>query len=186
MAGLAARLREGRKTVFVTREPGGTPVGEAVRRVLLKPGLEIAPLAEALLVNAARVQHVTDAIAPALSRGEIVLCDRFIDSTLAYQGYGRGVDMALLERLCAAAANGVMPDLTFVLDVPVALSRLRIGDRGAGADRIEVQDDAFHERVRSGFLQLASTSLRYRVLDGTKAPELLVDEAMLVVSQRVA
>jgi dTMP kinase len=183
MTGLAARLRDTGKTVFITREPGGTPLGEAVRAIFLEPKLTIAPLAEALLVNAARVQHVADAISPALARGEIVLCDRFTDSTLAYQGYGRGVDLALLERLCEAAVDGVMPDLTFVLDLPVRLSRARIGNRGKNADRIEAQDDAFHERVRDGFLRLASTSQRYRVLDGTKAPEVLVEEAMVAVNE---
>lgn len=172
VAALSERLRASGKETIVTREPGGTPAGDAIRRIFLQPGLEIAPLTEALLVNAARAQHVLDVIEPALRRGAIVLCDRFVDSALAYQGYGRGIDLQMLRELCDTAAGGLVPDLTFVLDIPVPISRERTAARNAGAnDRLEGEDSAFHERVRRGFLDLARQAPRYKVIDATKPPE---------------
>ncbi len=178
VAGLSSRLRSAGREIIVTREPGGTPVGDAIRHVFLAPGLTIVPLAEALLINASRAQHVVDLIEPALERGTIVLCDRFVDSTLAYQGYGRGIDLAFLTGLCAVAAGERLPDVTFILDVPVAVSRERVARRdGTASDRMEREDVAFYERVRRGFLDLASRSPRYRVFDATKPSEELVAEA---------
>jgi dTMP kinase len=178
VAGLFRRLRETSTEIIVTREPGGTPAGDAIRKVFLEPGLTIAPLTEALLINASRAQHVVDVIEPALRRGALVLCDRFVDSTLAYQGYGRGIDGPFLEQLCAAAAGDRFPDLTFVLDLPVAISRERVALRdGLVLDRMEQQDEAFYERVRRGFLSLAERSNRYRVFDATKPPEELIAQA---------
>ena len=176
LAGLAGRLRTGGREVLTTREPGGTPVGDAIRDIFLNRSIEISPLTEALLVNAARAQHVADLIAPALACGKAVICDRFVDSTLAYQGYGRGLDLAWLRSACTAATGGLEPNVTFVLDLPVELSRERTAQRRVEADRMERQDDAFHERVRNGFLELARAP-RHRVLDATLAPELLVEEA---------
>jgi dTMP kinase len=178
VAGLFQRLRAAGRETIVTREPGGTPVGDAIREIFLKPGVAIAPMTEALLLNAARAQHVALVIEPALSRGTWVLCDRFVDSTLAYQGYGRGIDLALLASLCDTATGGRVPDRTFVLDIPVSISRerTRIRDAGAG-DRMEREDAAFYERARLGFLELASQSSRYRVLDATKPPEELIAQA---------
>jgi len=178
VAGLAERLRAQGKETIVTREPGGTPVGDLIRSVFLTPGLLVAPLTEALLINASRAQHVLDLIEPALKRGAIVLCDRFVDSTLAYQGYGRGIDLALLRELCDAASGGRVPDRTFVLDLPVAVSRERVAARdGDAGDRMEQQDAEFYERARLGFLDLARTAPRYRVLDATKPPRELIAEA---------
>jgi dTMP kinase len=187
LTGLAQRLRDQGRPLFVTREPGGTPVGDAIRRIFLDdPNLSIAPLTEALLINASRAQHVLDAIRPALERGEIVLCDRYTDSTLAYQGYGRGYDLACLRELCDAATNGLAPDLTFILDVPVSVSEERLVSRAGSADRMELQDRAFHERVRNGFLTLAQLAPRYHVLDGRRDPSDLVGAAMRVLAERVA
>ncbi|HTX04120.1 MAG TPA: dTMP kinase [Candidatus Acidoferrales bacterium] len=182
VAGLAERLRARDQETIVTREPGGTPAGDAIREIFLRPGLQIAPLTEALLLNAARAQHVVDLIEPALRRGVLVLCDRFVDSTLAYQGYGRGIDLALLRELCDMATGGLVPDLTFVLDLPVPISRERTAarDRGAG-DRMEREDAGFYERVRGGFLDLAERSPRYHVLDATKPPEELVAQVYRVL-----
>jgi dTMP kinase len=185
LAGLADRLRDARKEIFVTREPGGTLLGEAVREIFLDPGLAVSPLAEAMLMNAARAEHVEGAIRPALRRGQIVLCDRFTDSTLAYQGYGGGVDLAILEQLAAIATGGLMPDLTFVLDVPVTVSRARLRRRGQSDDRIEALGDDFHGRVRAGFLELARSSPRYRVIDGTKPPHEIVELALDAVRASV-
>jgi dTMP kinase len=182
VAGLSERLRSAGKETIVTREPGGTPVGDAIRRIFLEPGLQVAPLTEALLINAARAQHVVDAIGPALHRGAVVLCDRFVDSTLAYQGYGRGIDLEFLRDLCDAATGGLVPDATIVLDLPVAISRERTASRdGSRGDRMEREDPDFYERVRRGFLDLAARSPRYHVLDATKSPLELVAEAYAMI-----
>jgi dTMP kinase len=186
VAALSERLRASGKEIIVTREPGGTPVGDAIRQIFLQPGLEIAPLTEALLINAARAQHVLDVIGPALRRGAIILCDRFVDSTLAYQGYGRGIDMTFLRELCTTAAGGLVPDLTFVLDIPVAISRERACARDVGAgDRMEREGTQFYEWVRNGFLDLAQQSRRYKVVDATKPPEDVAAEAYRVIGALV-
>jgi dTMP kinase len=185
VAGLAAALRAGGHEVVVTREPGGTPAGDAIREIFLSRDVAISPLAESFLVNAARAQHVRDVIRPALEAGKLVLCDRFTDSTLAYQGYGRGVDIGLLQALCAAAVDGLEPMLTLLLDVPLAVARVRMTQRSANEDRIESEGDAFHQRVRRGFLELAK-SPRHRVLDGTLAPKRVVESALReIVEARV-
>lgn len=177
LSGLSDRLRSQGREIFVTREPGGTPVGDAIRALFLDRDVSIAPLTEALLVNAARAQHVADRIRPELAAGRIVLCDRFVDSTLAYQGYGRGVDLKVLQSLCDAATGELEPDLTFVLDIPLDLSRSRMIARGRAVDRLEAEGDGFHQRVRDGFLALARGP-RYRVLDGTQSPEELLERAL--------
>ncbi len=177
VAGLAARLQADGKRVAITREPGGTPLGDAVRNVFLDRRLTIEPLAEAFLVNAARAQHVEEVIRPALSSDAIVLCDRFTDSTLAYQGYGRGMDLELLRALSDFAAGGVEPDAVLLVDLPVAAARARLRERSGAPDRIEIEDDAFHERVRQGFLELARGP-RHRVLDGALSPDRLVEDAL--------
>ncbi|HTV92284.1 MAG TPA: dTMP kinase [Verrucomicrobiae bacterium] len=186
VAALAERLRATGREIIVTREPGGTAVGDEIRGIFLEPGLQLAPLTEALLVNAARAQHVLDLIEPALRRGALVLCDRFVDSTLAYQGYGRGIDMHFLRQLCSAAAGGLVPDITFVLDIPVSVSRERAARRdGGNGDRMERENDDFYEWVRRGFLDLAQRSRRYRVIDATKPPEEVAAEAIAVLEERL-
>ncbi len=185
IAGLSSRLRASGKETIVTREPGGTALGDSVRRIFLEPGLAVAPLTEALLINAARAQHVVERIEPALKRGLLVICDRFTDSTLAYQGYGRGIDLGFLRSLCDAAAGGLVPDLAILLDIPVAVSRERVAARG-GADRMDMLDDGFYTRVRDGYLDLARQAPHYRILDGTRTPEELVAAALDLVLQRAA
>jgi dTMP kinase len=185
LGGLSDRLRSRGLEIFATREPGGTPIGDDIRALFLERSVEIAPLTEALLVNAARAQHVADRIRPELAAGRIVLCDRFVDSTLAYQGYGRGVDLALLQELCDAATGGLSPALTLLCDVPVETSRSRTRTRGRPADRLESEDDAFHHRVRDGFLALARGA-RYCVLDGTLSPEEVLERALHAVDARLA
>ncbi|HEY1976553.1 MAG TPA: dTMP kinase [Candidatus Baltobacteraceae bacterium] len=175
LAGLSERLR-GRQLV-VTREPGGTPLGDKIRSIFLDRAIAIDALTEAMLVNAARSAHVIDVIAPALAGGKLVLCDRFVDSTLAYQGYGRGLDLPMLRELCAIATAGLEPDVTLLLDLPVAVSRERTRARHPELDRMESEDDGFHERVRHGFLELARGSNRYLVLDATLDGATLIDRA---------
>jgi dTMP kinase len=154
---------------LATREPGGTPLGEPIRRLLLDAGsAPVAPLAELLLYCADRAQHVTQVIGPALAAGRPVLCDRFSDSTIAYQGHGRGLDLDLVRSIEARARGGLTPALTFVFDCPPSEGLARVRRRSMATDRIESAPLAFHERVREGFLTLAATSpARYRVLDST-------------------
>lgn len=186
LSGLAEKFRADGRELFITREPGGTPVGEAIRHVFLQPGLAIAPLTEALLINASRAQHIVDAIRPALERGTVVICDRYVDSTIAYQGYGRGLELGLLRRLCEAASDGLLPDITFVLDVPVKTSRSRVAKRVDFSDRVEAEEDAFHERVRYGFLELARQAPRYYVLDGERSAPDVLDDAYRILQGRVS
>lgn len=186
MNGLADALRAMDVPLVTTREPGGTEVGDRIRAIFLESTGRIEPFAEALLINASRTHLVAHVIEPALEEGMTVLCDRFIDSTLAYQGYGRGLALEMLEPLCDAATLGLRPDLTFLIDIPVAVSRQRVSSRStAGAhhpDRMEREDDEFHERVRQGYLELAqSDSERIRVLDGTVA----ASELLLVALQEL-
>lgn len=146
---------QGRR-VCVTREPGGTPMAEAIRDLLLDPAhAALSPAAELFLYEAARAQHVDEKIRPALEAGQIVLCDRFADSTTAYQGAGRGLERNDVLRLHQAATRGVWPDLTIVLDLPAEAGLARARQTGA-PDRIEAEPLAFHERVRHEFLRLAN------------------------------
>ena len=154
IAALADDLRSNGVNVLLTREPGGTSLGDAIRRLVLAPGAVFDPLAEALLMNASRAQHVADVVGPALRAGTTVLCDRFFDATLAYQGYGRGLDVEMLLELCLIATQRISPDLTFLLDLAPEISRARVQARGA-SDRLEGEELAFHARVRAGYLDVA-------------------------------
>jgi dTMP kinase len=152
---------------LLTREPGGTATGERIRALLLDPDLpSVAVRAEVLLLLAARAQHVAEVIEPALAAGRDVVCDRFAGSTLAYQGYGRGVDLEQLGSLCAWAASDVEPDRVILLDVPPEVAARRLGRRGP-ADRMENEGPVFFERVGQGFRALAAQDpQRWRVVDG--------------------
>jgi dTMP kinase len=172
-ARLAAALRARGLDPLVTREPGGTPLGRRLREALLAPGEGVrarSPLTEALLMVADRHEHVVQLIEPALAAGRAVLCDRHADSTLAYQGGGSGVDLAALRALNALATCGLVPDLTFLFDLPVDTALARLAARGGGAalDRFESEAVAFHERVRAAYLELAAAEpARFVVLDAT-------------------
>ncbi|HUI62699.1 MAG TPA: dTMP kinase [Steroidobacteraceae bacterium] len=143
--------------VRATREPGGTPLAERVRNVVLERGAEtVSGTAETLLMFAARSIHVDNFIRPALARGEWVVCDRFTDATRAYQGHGRGIDLAWIEQLAMAVQGGLQPDCTLLLDLPVAAGLARARSRsGHAADRFEAETEAFFTRVREGYLQVA-------------------------------
>jgi dTMP kinase len=164
---LAAHLRARGHAVVETREPGGTPAGEAIRRLLLATDpLPLTPAAELFLYCADRAQHIAEVVRPALAAGRIVLCDRFTDSTIAYQGYGRGLDLGALRALDAHARDGVWPDLTLLLDCPVAEGLARARGRAYTLDRFEAETTAFHERVREGFQTLAAAEHgRFCVID---------------------
>ena len=175
-AGLvAAALRTTGYRVTVTREPGGTRAGEAIRAIFLDPAVSLHAAAELLLVLADRAQHVREKLKPALAAGEIVVSDRYSDSTTAYQGYGRGLDLQLLEDLNRLASDGTRPDLTIVLDLPVetGLDRTRERVRGdvRGPDRFEGEQVEFHRRVRKGFLKIARAEPgRVITIDATRPP----------------
>jgi dTMP kinase len=141
----------------LTREPGGTPLAERVRSIVLERGNEtVTPPAETLLMFAARAIHLENLIRPALSRGEWVICDRFTDATRAYQGHGRGMDLAWIEQLAHAVQGELQPDRTLILDLPVAVGLARArGRSGSAADRFEAERAEFFERVRAGYLTLA-------------------------------
>ncbi len=140
---------------LVTREPGGTPLADEIRSLLLSPRKEtVFPEAELLLYEAARAQHVRGVIFPALSSGRAVLCDRFCDATLAYQGFSRGIDGARIEWLNTFASAGLVPDLTFLLDIPPEEGLARVSSRGSRPDRLEGESLRFHQSVREGYLRL--------------------------------
>jgi dTMP kinase len=184
IAALSEELTTRGNVVLVTREPGGTPLGDALRAVFLDPALVVDPIAEVMLLNASRAQLVADIIAPALKKRSIVLCDRFFDATVAYQGYGRGLNVDSLLEICLTATHRIAPDLTFLIDIPVELSQARLRARG-GADRLEREDAAFHTRVREGYLALAERfPNRFVVLEGTQPPGVLAAAAWGVFSDR--
>ena len=171
IARLERYLRDRGFRVDVTREPGGTPIAEAIRDVLLDPANNaMVSMTELLLYEAARAQHLHERILPALERGVMVLCDRYADSTTAYQGGGRGLSRGMLRTLHDIATNGRWPDLTIVLDVPVAVGATRRA--GTALDRIELEASAFHERVRQAFLDIAREEPhRVKIVDGAQPVE---------------
>ncbi len=173
---LVERLCARGVAVLHTREPGGTPTGEAIRQLLQHDGAGESPVsaAEVLLFCASRAQLIARVIAPALARGTWVVCDRFTDSTLAYQGYGRGFDLATLRTLNTFATDGLIPDLTLLFDVDTTTGFTRVHARTDGSgvsptDRFERESSGFHEHIRRGFLELAAREPdRFRVFDTTQ------------------
>ena len=184
---LAETLRSSGRVVVETREPGGTPAGAAIRALLL--GAEATPLTgqtELFLVCADRAQHVSQVIRPALADGRVVVCDRFSDSTLAYQGYGRGLDLAVVRALDAEARGGLAPVLTFLLDCPVDVGLGRAKARAGAADRFEREAVAFHQRIRDGFLALAADAPdRIVVIDSTADPAVASERILAVTRARL-
>lgn len=178
LAALREVLAEGGREVVCTREPGGTPEGEAIRELLLAPGRELVPEAELLLMFAARAQLVRQVIRPALERGAAVLADRFTDASFAYQGGGRGLDAGHIAELERWAA-GLRPDLTFLLDVGVAQGLERARSRGGEPDRIESEREDFFERVRRAYLARATAEpARFRVIDASQPADAVRDAAV--------
>jgi dTMP kinase len=166
---LAERLRARGHDVLLTQEPGGTKLGEHLRRALLDGSAQVGDAAELLLYVADRAQHVEEVVRPALQQGRTVVCERYADSTLAYQGYGRGLDLDFVRRANHFATGGLEPDLTLLLDLPPEIARQRL----AGTpDRLEREEPAFHARVANGYRELARAHPgRIRMVDATAAPE---------------
>jgi len=173
----------------LTREPGGTPLAESVRRIALSHGQEpLSTAAETLLMFAARSIHVENLIRPTLAQGESVVCDRFTDATRAYQGHGRGVDLALIETLARAVHGDLQPHCTLLLDLPVAVGLERARARsGAASDRFEAETAAFFERVRAGYLQIARREPdRMRVIDASRSLDEVERQVGVVLQTLVA
>ncbi len=182
------------KPCLCTREPGGTTLGKMIRRVLLEAGnVEISSPAELFLYLADRAQHVHEVIRPALASGKLILCDRFTDSTLAYQGYGRGIDLLMLRQLNQVASHGIQPHLTFLLDCPVEVGLSRTAKRilenqsaKGREDRFEQERLEFHERVRRGFLELAEKEPeRFFVVDASRSIQEVHGEIRRIVDKKL-
>jgi dTMP kinase len=175
--------------VLQTREPGGTRIGERIRSVLLSPEhRNMSPMTELLLYEACRAQLIAEHVQPELEKGSLVLCDRYTDATMAYQGFGRGLDLDLVDRLNHLAGQGIEPDLTVLLDCSVeeGLQRIRTryerdekGNRQGGPDRLEAEERAFHERIRQGYLRLAEKHKgRIRRVDSSEEVEVVHAKVM--------
>jgi dTMP kinase len=169
---LADALSQSGAKTLVLRDPGGTAIGERIRAVLLdREMLDMSDFTELFLFSASRSQLVQEIIKPALESGTIVVCDRFYDSTTAYQGWGRGLSLAAIKTINRVAANGLVPTITYFIDIPVSEIELRMRHQKAGADRMEMSGRAFYERVRDGFLQQAKEEPRFEVIDGRMSIE---------------
>ncbi len=171
---LAKKLQKEGYNVLATKEPGGTQVGDAVREILLDPKFTINSLSEFLLYSASRAQLVREVINPALAQNKIVVCDRFLASSIAYQGYGRGLDLDLLYNFSKEVTTGLEPRLTFLLDIAIEKGLQRVVMRG-GIDRLEQSNLSFHHRVRQGFLKLARANSSWRILNAEEAEEVLAE-----------
>ena len=180
---LANRLAKEEREVVTLREPGGTSIGEAIRDVVKHPpgNKPISPDAELLLMNASRAQLVQQAIQPALASGAVVLCDRFYDSSLAYQGYGRGLDLAKVQHAIDLAVGETKPDITLLLDIPLEVSAERVANRqfktGESIDQFDRSGDTFFKRVLDGFHALAKGDPeRLRTINADQSPDSVSDE----------
>lgn len=189
---LARSLEEQGRRVLMTREPGGCPIADKIRGILLDAGnLEMNPTAELLLYAAARAQHVAEVVKPALNEGRIVLCDRFTDATLAYQGYGRGLDLSIISELNMIAAASLKPQLTLLLDCPVETGLSRAVARinaaaGPREERFELESAQFHRRVKDGYLKLAAAEPeRFIIIDGSGNIEQVAENVKKAVLSRV-
>ncbi len=183
---LVERLRSRGTVPLVTREPGGTPVAERVRELLLDPALAPNQLAEAFLLQAARAELVAKVIRPALEAGRVVLCDRYADSTLAYQGAGRGLDLALLESMNRAATSGIVPDLTLLFDLDPEAGIERRARAPGTLSRLDREPLEFHRRVRAKFRELAASEpRRFVVIDAASLPDQIESKIWSVIEPRL-
>jgi len=169
---------------LITRDPGGTSLGKQIRRILLHAETAVDPVTELLLYQADRAQHVSELIAPSLKKGMVVLCDRYIDSSLAYQGYGRNIDLALIYQLNQISTGGLMPELTILFDIDseAGLSRLH----PSGHDRLECEAIDFHKRVRHGYLELAKAEpKRWQIIDASRAMSAVQEDLQRIVADKL-
>ena len=186
IAALAARLRADGMDPLVTREPGGTPLAEGIRALLLDPERRPVPLAEAFLMQASRAQLVEKLLRPALAQGRVVLCDRYDDSTLAYQGAGRGLDAEMLAGWNRAATGNLVPDLTLLFDLPHEAGLERRQRAEGATNRLDREPAEFHARVRARYLELAAADpARWVVLDALRPPAELESRVWEIVKPRL-
>jgi dTMP kinase len=179
--GLSSRLRMQGHEVVVTREPGAGEVGRRIREILLH-GPKLHPIAEVLLFLADRAEHCATVIGPALKECKIVLCDRFADSTVVYQGHARGLDLEMLRAWNQAATQGTVPALTILLDLPAEEGLKRLSNK----DRLDAEPLEFHQKVRQGFLEESKREPgRWAVLDASQAPEVLLEQASALINDRL-
>lgn len=173
--------------VVVTREPGGTPVGESIREVLHDCAhTEITSETEILLYSASRAQHVAEIVRPAIEAGKVVLCDRFSDSTYAYQGYGRGLSLSDLRQITTFATQSLTPDLTLYLDVPPEVGLQRRKTSGEALNRLDRESLAFHQRVRAGYLELMKADPgRWRYVDATGTPDAIQERLREILLEAI-
>lgn len=186
---LGEHLRRRERAVVMTKEPGGTPLADRIRAILLDSANVIDPIAEVFLFAASRRQHTTEIIEPALARGEVVLCDRYADSTLAYQGFGRLIDLDRLRMLNDWATDALIPDLTLLFDLPeeVGLGRARSRNAAAPLDegRFELEDVRFFRRIREGYLSMATAEpKRFVVIDADGSIEEVFARTLAELSRR--
>jgi len=180
------RLKSGGRSVLLVREPGGTEIGEKIRSILLdKKSKGMTDISELMLFSACRAQLVNEVIQPALAAGTVVVCDRFYDSTTAYQGWGRGIDLGAVRAINTTATFGLVPELTIYLDVHLDEIERRIRTSGAGKDRMESNGRKFYERVRQGYLDLAKTEQRFVVIDGDRAVDVVHEEIWSLIAKRL-
>ena len=184
---LVERLKKLHKDVVFLREPGGTSVSEKIRTILLdRDHIALTELTELLLFSAARAQLVQEVIRPALHAGKIVICDRFYDSTTAYQGYGRNLDLESIQQLNAIATGGMKPDITLFVDVEIDEVVRRSNDRNGGADRMESSGCVFYEKVIQGYRAIAVTeSYRFRSIDGMRSVEKIQEDIWNIIQAHV-
>ena len=184
---LTTFLREHGFNVVATREPGGTPIGDEVRGILHHvDNTAMSPIAEVLLYAASRAQLVSEIIRPALVAGKLVICDRYIDSTFAYQGYGRGLDQDMLKALTSIATDDLRPDLTLLLDVEVSTGLARRLSEGEEMNRLDLEETAFHERVRRGYHRLAQSQPdRWEIVDAGREVDAIQADVRRIVSSRL-
>lgn len=184
---LCRSLAERGYTVLQTREPGGTPVAERLRSILLERSAEpMASETETLIILAARRQHADQVIRPALARGALVICDRFSDSTLAYQGYARGLDLKILRAMNDWATGGLSPHLTLLFDLPVAAGLVRRRREAASQNRLDLETERFHTKVRAGFLALAKREpRRIKTIDARQSPDAIARQVETLVLDRL-
>ena len=169
---------------LLTREPGGTKAADRIREVILDPNLEINPLTEFLLYSASRAQHVEEIIKPALDNKRTVISDRFYGASLAYQGYGRGLDLGFIANLSHRVTLGIEPDLVLLLDIDPEIGLQRIAKRGQ-KDRLELADISFHKKVRAGFLEQANSKANWQILNAEQSQAELADNIWQIVKGKM-
>lgn len=180
------RLKSDGRSVLLVREPGGTEIGEKIRSILLdRKSKEMTEISELMLFSASRAQLVSEVIRPALAAGTVVICDRFYDSTTAYQGWGRGIDLAAVRAINTTATFGLVPDLTIYLDVRPDEIERRMKTSGARKDRMESNNRKFYERVRAGYLSMAGAEQRFALINGERDVTEVHEEIWNLIAKRL-